>query len=98
MTMVRHSLLVLLFLASVSFAYYLSHQAKEAAERIAELQQEIREEEKRIAALRADWAYLNRGDRLADLVEAHREQLQLEPTALRQLATLAGNPWETDND
>lgn len=98
MTVVRHSLLVLAFLASVTVAYFVSHQAKEAADKIVELNQEIREEEKKIGALRADWAYLNRGDRLADLVAAHQEALLLEPIALRQLAPLAGNPWETEND
>ena len=98
MTLVRHSLLVLAFLASVTVAYFVSHQAKEAADKIVELNQEIREEENKISALRADWAYLNRGDRLADLVAAHQEALRLEPIALRQLAPLAGNPWETEHD
>ena len=98
MTVVRHSLLVLAFLASVTVAYFVSHQAKDAADKIVELNQEIGEEEKKIAALRADWAYLNRGDRLADLVAAHQEALLLEPIAVRQLAPLAGNPWETEHD
>ena len=92
MSIVRHSLLVIAFLASVSAAYFISNQAKEAAERIAELNQEIQEETKLIAALRADWAYLNRGDRLTDLVAAHQEALPLAPIAPEQLASPDRHP------
>ncbi len=92
MSIVRHSLLVLAFLASVSAAYFISNQAKEAADRIAELNQAIHEEEKKIAALRADWAYLNRGDRLADLVAAHQDVLPLAPIAPKQLASPDRHP------
>ena len=98
MTFLRHSLLVMAFLASATLAYVVSHRAQEADARIAELQQEIADEERVIAALQAEWAFLSRGDRLADLVQAHNGELGLEPTALGQLARFAGDGWESNHD
>lgn len=98
MTALRHTILVMGFLASVFGAYVISNLSKDATDRITELQHEIREEERRIAALRADWAYLNRGDRLEDLVAHHHDQLQLGPTSPVQLAPLSFRPEFSDRD
>ncbi len=98
MTALRHTVLVMGFLASVFGAYVISNLAKDAGDRITELQLEIREEERRIASLRADWAYLNRGDRLVDLVAYHQDLLPLGPIAPDQLAPLAYQRGLTDND
>ncbi len=88
MTALRHLVLVLGFLASVFGAYWVSNRAKDADDRIVELRAQIQQEEKRIAALRADWAYLNRGDRLVHLVGAHSEALGLGPVSPDRLASL----------
>lgn len=41
------------------------------------LRQEIRQTHERLAVLRAEWAYLNRPDRLRDLAEINYDRLRL---------------------
>ncbi|SEO98910.1 hypothetical protein SAMN04490248_11868 [Salinihabitans flavidus] len=60
---------------------YLTQRAVAESER---LQQEIGAARARLAVLRAEWAYLNRPDRLRSLAELNYDTLQLLPLGASQ--------------
>ena len=68
--------LVMLF---ATWAYRVNDQTRDAMDRVAKLQREIRSERETLAVLHAEWAYLNRPDRLLALSEKHFTELQLMP-------------------
>ncbi len=84
----HHVGILLCFVAAAYSAYRVSHSIHVARERLEVLTQEIGNEEDRIAVLRVEWTYLNRGDRLLSLVDRFHDQLLLEPVAPHQI-TLA---------
>lgn len=61
------------------WAYRENYTTQEALGDTQQLQAEIGEARNRLAMLRAEWAYLNRPDRLRDLAELNFERLQLLP-------------------
>lgn len=76
----RSALVVLSFLAILAsgfWAYRENYATKEASREAARLGQQIAHLQESIATLRAEWAYLNRPDRLAELVAANFERLGL---------------------
>jgi hypothetical protein len=62
-----------------TWAYRVNYAAQAAQERVAALRAEIAREREAIAVLEAEWAYLNRPDRLRALVALHADALGLEP-------------------
>ena len=78
----RNVLYILTIVAVMALAFwayqqhYLTQQALSETDR---LHREIRESHARLAVLRAEWAYLNRPDRLRDLVDINFDQLGLLP-------------------
>ena len=76
----RSALVVLSFLAMLAsgfWAYRENYATKEATREAARLGQQIAHLQESIAVLRAEWAYLNRPDRLAELAAANFERLGL---------------------
>ncbi len=61
------------------WAYNVNYETQQAIKRVDGLRTEIAQEREAIAVLRAEWAYLNRPDRLRDLAEAHYVELGLMP-------------------
>ncbi|MFK5998361.1 MAG: cell division protein FtsL [Rhodobacterales bacterium] len=61
------------------WAYKENYKTKAALTQVKELQQQIAQEQETIAVLNAEWAYLNRPDRLRDLVELNFPDLKLIP-------------------
>ncbi|MEM8740967.1 MAG: cell division protein FtsL [Pseudomonadota bacterium] len=61
------------------WAYNVNYDTQEARKRVQTLQADIARERARTAMLRAEWAWLNRPDRLAALVAEHNETLLLMP-------------------
>lgn len=61
------------------WAYRENYQTQHAIKETERLQQEIGAARSRLAMLRAEWAYLNRPDRLRDLTELNFDRLQLLP-------------------
>jgi hypothetical protein len=61
------------------WAYHENYKTQEALNQAERLQREIGEARSRLSVLRAEWAYLNRPDRLRDLAEINFERLGLLP-------------------
>lgn len=64
-----------------TWAYRVNYATQEAANRVADLRAEIAAEREALAVLSAEWAYLNRPDRLAALVAGPGAELKLAPLA-----------------
>ncbi len=61
------------------WAYRENYRTQEAQARAQSLQQGIGEARHELRVLKAEWAYLNRPDRLMDLVELNYDRLELTP-------------------
>lgn len=73
---------VLSALAVIGLAYWAYHEnyrTQDAQARAEALQNSIARARERLRVLNAEWAYLNRPDRLRDLAEINFERLQLMP-------------------
>lgn len=78
----RNLMFVLTAIAVIGLAFwaYRENYATQAALDAAEdLRSEIRASHERLAVLRAEWAYLNRPERLRDLAEMNFDRLGLLP-------------------
>lgn len=67
-----------------TWAYRVNYATQAALARVADLRAAIALEREALGVLRAEWAYLNRPDRLSALVELHREALELAPLTPEQ--------------
>jgi hypothetical protein len=56
-----------------TWAYRVNYATQEALDRLADLRARVASEREAIAVLEAEWAYLNRPDRLRALVDRHPE-------------------------
>jgi cell division protein FtsL len=61
------------------WAYKENYRTQAALREVKELQQQIAQEKVTIAVLKAEWAYLNRPDRLRELVDLNFTDLKLIP-------------------
>ncbi|MEM8787613.1 MAG: cell division protein FtsL [Pseudomonadota bacterium] len=66
-------------IAFAFWAYQVNYATQEAMREVDDLRRQIALEREAIAMLNAEWAYLNRPDRLRVLAEAYFDQLQLMP-------------------
>jgi hypothetical protein len=71
-------------IALAFWAYRENYATQAALQQARELRKEIRATHRRLSVLRAEWAYLNRPDRLRDLAEINFERLGLLPLHPRQ--------------
>ncbi|MGA9254477.1 MAG: cell division protein FtsL [Roseobacter sp.] len=73
-------LLTMLGVISLAFwAYRENYATQGALSETRELRRDIREAHERLSMLRAEWAYLNRPDRLRDLADINFDRLGLLP-------------------
>lgn len=61
------------------WAYRENYETQAEIARVEDLNRKIGEARARLNVLRAEWAYLNRPDRLRDLTEVNFERLGLQP-------------------
>lgn len=83
---------VILIALAGYFSYMQTYDTREALQRVQVLQNQITQEQEAVNILKGEWAYLNRPDRLRDLVELNFAQLQLVPIAVNHLAGLQDFP------
>jgi cell division protein FtsL len=67
-----------LVVVCATWAYRVNYATQEALNRVDDLRAEIAAEREALAVLRAEWAYLNRPDRLRALVTKFNDALGLE--------------------
>ena len=70
------------------WAYFENYKTQEALRTASSLQREIGASRETLSVLQAEWAYLNRPDRLADLAALNFELLQLQPITRNQFGAL----------
>jgi len=78
----RSLLYVLTFMTVIGAAFWAYHENYKTQAVLGEaegLRADIRDARARLAVLKAEWAYLNRPDRLRDLAELNFERLGLMP-------------------
>lgn len=68
------------------WAYLENYRTQAALDEVAQLQDDIGRMREELGMLRAEWAYLNRPDRLRELVEMNFGRLGLVPLAATQFA------------
>jgi hypothetical protein len=86
---------ILSALAVIGLGYWAYHQTiltQSAISQVERLQIQIGAERERLSVLRAEWAYLNRPDRLRELVDINFERLQLLPMVPEQFGMVAELP------
>jgi cell division protein FtsL len=89
MLRILHALVIAALVVSATWVYSIKFDATVQAERVSKLRAEIRRERDSIAILRAEWAQLDRPERIQQLAERH---LTLKPAAVAQYDTLDNLP------
>lgn len=79
-----------------TWAYRVNYATQEATKRVSELRAEIAAEREAIAVLSAEWDYLNRPDRLMQLVAANSAALGLEELTPNQFGEVVNAPFPPD--
>ncbi len=88
--MIRRSTLLWLIAAILIGCglYQLKYEVQAKEERLARLNRQIQQEQEAIHVLNAEWAFLNRPDRLADLANRHLELSQVAPAQFGKVAAI----------
>ncbi len=91
--------MVLSILAAVAvmglafWAYHENYATKAALDHVARLEAEIADQREALAVLNAEWAYLNRPDRLRDLAQLNFARLGLLPMLPEQFGRVTDVPY-----
>lgn len=80
------------------WAYRVNYATQEAVNRVADLRGRINAEREALSVLRAEWAYLNRPDRLAALIKGPGAALGLVPLTPEQFGEAAMVPYPPEPD
>ena len=82
-------LLAVIVMGLAFWAYHQNYQTQAALKETEKLQRDIAHLRERVGVLRAEWAYLNRPDRLRDLADLNFDRLELFPLSPEQFGTVA---------
>ncbi len=88
----RNALLFLAFMGVVGLAFWAykeNYRTKAAIDEMTAVRQNIAGLRETLGVLRAEWAYLNRPDRLQELANINFDKLQLLPFESAQFAAVA---------
>lgn len=84
-----HILAIAGLIASAGYAYSIKYDTLYYAEQVAKLKAKVQKERDGIAVIKAEWALLNRPDRLQAVADRY---LDLQPLNVQQLARLSDLP------
>jgi hypothetical protein len=76
-------------IGSAGYAYSIKYETLYHAEQVAKLKSRLQKERDGIAVLKAEWALLNRPDRLQEIADRH---LDIQPMHIQQMARLTDIP------
>lgn len=82
----------MMVIAQGFWAYTENYETQKSLNETKRLQTEIANSRARLGVLNAEWAYLNRPDRLRDLVDMNFDRLQLLPLRPEQFGQVAEVP------
>nr|WP_321456323.1 hypothetical protein [uncultured Cohaesibacter sp.] len=91
-------LLLFAVLVGAFWLFQVKHQAKEEGEKIAALQEQIKDEEDALLLLKAEWSYLNRPQRIQKLAEEYQDTLGLKTIEPYQIGDLKDVPDKVGDD
>lgn len=80
------------------WAYRENYRTQQALNVTEQLQRDIRDKRARLSVLRAEWAYLNRPDRLRDLADLNFDSLGLMPMAPAQFGRIDQVAYPLEED
>ncbi|MEL6551760.1 MAG: cell division protein FtsL [Pseudomonadota bacterium] len=83
-----YSLAAMVVMGLAFWAYSENYRTQEAIGQVESLHRDIAAARARVAVLKAEWAYLNRPDRLRDLAEMNFLNLELLPLAPDQFGDI----------
>lgn len=86
----------LVLIVSAFWAYNVNYATRDAERRVVALSAQIDAEAEKIEVLSAEWAYLNRPERLVRLAEANFEVLRLVPVRADHYGDIRDIPQEGD--
>ncbi|TDL81971.1 cell division protein FtsL [Palleronia sediminis] len=84
-------------IALAYWAYSENYATQQSLREVERLQAQIGRAHSDLTILRAEWAYLNRPERLRDLAEINFDRLGLLPLAPQQFADAAQIPYRGDS-
>ena len=84
---------VAMVLGLAVWAYQQNYATQDVLREIDDLNRDIAIQRERLAVLRAEWAYLNRPDRLRDLAEMNFDRLRLLPLSQTSFGTVQSLPY-----
>ena len=79
---------MIVLMAAGTWAYRQNYETRDVFGESRQLQSEIAEARQRLGILRAEWAYLNRPDRLRELTAMNFDRLELLPLRPDQFARI----------
>ena len=94
MLRILHIVVLAALVLAAADVYKIKYESTLQAERVGKLRSEIRREQDAIATLRAEWARLERPDRIQDLAQRHLKLRPLDPRQLDALDRLPERPPE----
>jgi hypothetical protein len=91
-----HFLAISALVGSAGYAYSIKYETLYHAEQVAKLKAKVQRERDAIAVLHAEWALLNRPDRLQAAADKHLELQKLKIQQLARLSDLPDRPKRED--
>lgn len=92
MLRILHLLVIVALVGAAGWVYKIKFEATLDAERVGKLRNEIRRERDAVAALRAEWAQLDRPDRVQELAQRHLKLKAVEVSQFDPLDRLPERP------
>jgi cell division protein FtsL len=94
---ILHVLSLLILVGSAVAVYKVKYDTTYEVQRIAKLRSEIRNEQERLALLRAEWTRLAAPQRVQELATRHLNMKPLEVAQVRDLANLPEKPFKAED-